>query len=102
MPYLLLQAILKYERSPILNSHTAFVVSMKRTTLQFNKAVVSREYLEGLVSSQEVPSEGCTFNLLRSEPLELLGQGGRRECVRGFLGMMEDIRGQFGLYEARE
>lgn len=99
MPYLLFQAILKYERSPILNYHTAFAVSMKGTTLQFNKAVISREYLKDLVS-RKVPDD--TLNLLRSEPYELLEQGSRRECVRGFLGLMENVRGQFELYENRE
>ena len=99
MPYLLFQTILKYERSPTLISHIAFVVSMKGTTLQFNKAVVSREYLKDLIS-QKVPDD--TLNLLRSEPYELLEQDSRRECVRGFLGLMENIRSQFELYETRE
>ncbi|PGH34134.1 hypothetical protein GX50_03002 [[Emmonsia] crescens] len=99
VPYLLLQAILKYERNPTLDSHTAFVVSMKGTTLQFNKGAVSREYLKDLIR-RKVPSDPLMF--LRSDPYELLEQDGRRECVRGFLGLIRNIHTQLELYEARE
>ncbi|KAK2767444.1 hypothetical protein FQN54_003600 [Arachnomyces sp. PD_36] len=99
VPYLLFQAILKYERSPTLDSHTAFVVSMKGTSLQFNKAEVSREYLKDLIS-QKVPRD--TLTLLRSELYDMMEQDSRREFVRGFSGMVRHMRSQFGLYEHAE
>lgn len=72
---------------------------MKGTTLQFNKAEISREYLRDLIS-RKVPSDSLT--LLRSDPYELLEQDDRRECVRAFLGLMENIRTQLDLYEIRD
>ena len=99
MPYLLFQAILKYERNPTLESHTVFVVSMKRSTLQFNKSEVSREYLKDLID-QKGPRD--SFVLLRSDSYELLEQNDRKECVRGFLGLMQNVRSQLDLYEMKE
>lgn len=98
MPYLLFQAILKYERNPTLESHTVFVVGMKRTVLQFNKSEVSREYLKDLIN-RKVPCD--PFVLLRSDQYELLEQNDRKECVRGFLGLIQNIRSQFDLYEMK-
>lgn len=99
VPYLLFQAMLKYERNSTLESYTVFVVSMKRTVLQFNKSDISQEYLKDLMNGK-VPCD--SFVLLRSEPYELLEQDSRRECVRGFLGLIQNIRSQFDLYEWKE
>ena len=90
---------MKYERQPALESHSAFVVSMKGTTLQINKAVVSRQYLNDLIS-QKVPSDALT--LLRSETYDLLEQDGRRECLRSLFGLIRDIRAQFPVYQLNE
>ena len=88
MPYLLFQAILKYERSPMLDFHAVFVVSMNGTHLQFNKGVISREYLTDLIS-HKVPID--SFTLLRSDLYELLEQKDRKECARAFFGLMQNI-----------
>lgn len=99
MPYLLFQAILKFERNPTLESHSAFVVSMKGTMLQLNKGVVSQNYLEDLIC-YKVPSD--SLSLLRSGPYDLLEQDDRRDFVRVFLGLMQNLRTQRELYEIRE
>ncbi|KAF3481403.1 uncharacterized protein GIQ15_04162 [Arthroderma uncinatum] len=75
VPYLLLQAILKYNRNPTLETYHGFVVGVKGSTLQFNKGAVSREYLEGLIRTtspsrtvvenvQEVGSGSCGIYML--------------------------------------
>jgi hypothetical protein len=99
VPYLLLQAILKYERNPDLDSHTTFVVSMKGTTLQFHKGLISRNYLKDLID-QKVPSD--YFTLLSSEPLDLFEKYGRRECLRMWFGLTRELQTQLELYQMKE
>ncbi|KAK2810540.1 hypothetical protein FQN50_002797 [Emmonsiellopsis sp. PD_5] len=88
VPYILFQAILKHERDPSIKSHGVFVVSMKGTTFQFNKGVVSKAYLEDLLLYQ-VPGEPLT--ILRSGPYNLIEQDGRREYVRAMLGLIQNV-----------
>lgn len=97
MPYLLIQAILRHERDSSLESHTVFVVSMKGTSLQFNKGVISREYLTDLISHR-VPRD--SFKLFRSGLYDLLEQKGRKESARGFFGLIQNVKAQFKKYEA--
>ncbi|KAK2789955.1 hypothetical protein FQN52_005763 [Onygenales sp. PD_12] len=88
VPYILFQAILKHERDPSIESHGILVVSMKGTTFQFNKGVVSKPYLEDLLL-HKVPSDPLT--ILRSGPYNLIEQDGRREYVRAMLGLIQNV-----------
>lgn len=96
---MLFQAILKYEREPTLDTHTTFVVSMKGANLQFNKAIISREYLTDLIE-HKAPRD--YLRLYRSSLLDLLEQDDRRKCVRGFLGLIQTVHDQFKQYKIKE
>ena len=98
-PYLLLQAILKYERQPARSSHSTYVISMKGTMLQVSRAVVYRQYLRDLID-QKIPTD--TLTVLRSGLYDLLEPDGRRECLRAFLGLTQDINGQIQIYKTGE
>ncbi|KAK2791045.1 hypothetical protein FQN53_007234 [Emmonsiellopsis sp. PD_33] len=87
VPYILFQAILKHERDTSIESHGILVVSMKGTTFQFNKGVVSKPYLEDLLL-HKVPSDPLT--ILRSGPYNLIEQDGRREYVKAMLGLIQN------------
>lgn len=79
-----MQAVSAYNDNPTLDDYTGFVITMDGSILHLSKAVMSNTYVKDICNGRP-SSENLKY--YRSEPYDLLDQGGRREFLRAIIGL---------------
>lgn len=88
VPQILAQALLAFQKNPILNVHRGFVLRMEGTKLQLSSASIPCRYIRN-ISQDDPPHDELA--LLRSVAYDLREPEQRREALRILIGLLRRI-----------